>query len=156
MVSEFLERNESGQKTFSGREFVKPRLHYGDPIVPPGHCDAPPLPVTAIRPPCHCGAPPPSLRYALTVIASSEAAKQTSRVHRHCDAPPPVIASSEAAKQTMPRPSSLRHTTPRHCEQRSCEANHAASIVIASSEARSKPAASIVIASGEARSKPCI
>src|SRR5574344_726287 len=72
MVSEFSERNESGQKTFSGREFVKPRLHYGDPIVPPGHCDAPPLPVIAIRPPCHCGAPPP-------VIAA--------RHPRHCDTP---------------------------------------------------------------------
>src|SRR5574344_3105957 len=90
MVSEFSERNESGQKTFSGREFVKPRLHYGDPIVPPGHCDAPPLPVIAIRPHCHCGAPPPSLRRAT-----------------------PVIASGEAAKQTIPRPPSWRRPPPR-------------------------------------------
>ena len=92
------------------------------------------------------------------------------RPHRHCSAPPlslryalTVIAArhprhceQRSCEANQPRPSSLRRTTPRHCEQRSCEANHAASIVIASSEARSKPAASIVIASGEARCKPCL
>jgi len=73
MVSEFSERNESGQKTFSGRKFVKPRLHYGDPIVIATH---------------H----PLSLRYALTVIAA--------RHPRHCE--------QRSCEANQPRPSSLR------------------------------------------------
>src|SRR5574344_2191941 len=82
MVSEFSERNESGQKTFSGREFVKPRLHYGDPIVPPGHCDAPPLPVIAIRPPCHCDAPPPVMAARHPRHCERRSAKQTMHLKR--------------------------------------------------------------------------
>src|SRR5574344_2094369 len=153
MVSEFLERNESGQKTFSGRKFVKPRLHYGDPIVPPGHCDAPPpviasgearsKPAASIVIATHH---PPSLRRATPVIAI--------RPHCHCEQrsceanqprpsslrrTTPRHCERRSAKQTLPRPSSLRRTTPRHCEQRSCEANQPRPSSLRAAKLRSKP-----------------